>query len=639
MLLAGLFFLFVWSEAIAQEREPERVSRRSRERAPERVPRRMRLEVSADVAFIKGDYERAMRTYERAWSRTSDMDENKDMLALKMARLYILLQRTEDAIRCYGQVYRSVDTLLTIGDVCYYVDVLRRSGQAQDAEVVARHYAFLRPYSRNQRYLNALNSLSNQQYYYDKGDADYTVEMLECSGPLAEYWMGDWKEKTFYAESQSSLQDPQKIFYHRTRFLALQDQKPEVFKDIPRELQSGPLAVSPDGKTMIATGIDYRSGDRIMAPGMDKSVYISQLHYSIHDARCDGWSSFRPLFPDQEGYSYAHPVFFNAGKSLLFSSDRAGGYGGMDLYICHWQDSTSSWGDPINMGPEVNTDGDEIFPRIVGDALFFASNGLEGYGGYDIYRISFGRNLVMPGTLFHYPYPVNTVYNDFGIFFDGKDGYFISDRRGAEGKDDIYSFDATVSPLSSSSVVGVSAEYSAMVGNLNLITGLSTGTTTVMQDMHFRDTPPILLAESGQLLMRVYFEFNSSRLDDEACQQLLKLIAEAGFNDLEEVEVIGYADEIGSPEYNRQLSQQRADVVTQYLKKHGATLTLTPEGRGQVQVPIGEQNFIPDSLSVNISELVSVRRPLSREERIRAFSKARRVEIVVRKKSGENPKK
>lgn len=590
-----------------------------------------RNESAADQAFIKGRYDKAMDIYGQIYKHIPVTDERKEKLALKIARLYTLLQQPENAICYYYTVYNRKDTLMSVNDVCFFIDALRGSDQRQMAEVIARHYAYTRPYNRNQRYLNTLHSIANQQYYYQRGDADYMVEKLESSGPLAEYWIGDWEGTPFYAVSLSQMQDPQKICYHHTQFYTLHDHAPKLFKDIPKEMQSGPLALSPDGKMMISTRVTYRFNDQIQSPKDDKGMFVDQLFYSQYDSTRGGWSSFLPLFPPQDGVSYAHPVFFNNGKSLLFASDRPGGFGGMDLYMCHWDSTTRSWSGMINLGPEVNTEGDEIYPRIIGNALFFSSNGQEGYGGYDVYRISFGKNIVMPGTLYHYPYPVNTVYNDFGIFFDGEKGYFISDRSGSSGKDDIYTFNAAQTPLSSKAAIGVSEEYSAMVGNLNLIKGLG-GSNQSTIEKGMEDTPVYILPENGEVLTSIYFDFNSSAISTKAEEQLKQVMDMRSFKDIEEISVIGYADELGPEGYNLWLSEERARKVTQFLKDKGAKMKFFPEGRGQLHISLDQYIVPADTLSIKNTEVQGIRMPLTHEEKIQAYQKARRVDIIVKKR-------
>lgn len=609
-----------------------------------------RVERSADLNFIKGNPQRAMAAYKRAYNRMNEMCSNERLnmeqrrklfgdrsrLALKIARNYMLLQEPEQAVIYYKDVCDVNDTLLTVNDVCFYIDALRRLGDDQQAEIVARGFAFRQPYSNNQRYLNTLASLSDVQHYYGRGDADYRVNLLRLDTPLAEYWLGEWEGKPFYAVSRGRIQDPLKIYYHRTQFFSLYEGTvPEAFRLIPRELQSGPVAFSPDGKTMVATALVYRRTDRIVSTDSDAGLFVNQLYYSRYDDVRKRWSDFLPLFANQEGSSYGHPAFYDDGRSLLFSSDRAGGYGGMDLYETHWDPQQQQWSDPVNMGSDVNTEGDEIYPRVVGDALYFASNGMEGFGGYDIYRMSFINDVLVPGTLFHYLFPVNTVYNDFGIFFDGTEGYFISDRRGAAGKDDIYSFDNTISPLSSESAIGVSAEYSAMVGNLNLISGLGNSNTESFET-EVRQSLIYPLPSAGDLLVSVYFDFNSSGLSDEARENLRNVVETMGFNDLNAISVIGYADEFGTEKYNLKLSRQRAMTVAEFLSDQGAKPVLYPKGRGKQKVPVSDfiealQKKESRYPGLGHSEIKRSPMKLTFQEQIEVTRKARRVDVIVKK--------
>ena len=237
----------------------------------------------------------------------------------------------------------------------------------------------------------------------------------------------------------------------------------------------------------------------------------------------------------------------------------------------------------------------------------------------------------MSGTLYHYPWPVNTVFNDFGMFFDGETGYFVSDRRGAAGKDDIYTFNAASTPLSSKAAVGVSDEYSAMVGNLNLVKGLlKTHTSSIEKEV--KETPVYMLPESGQLLTSIYFEFDSYRILPQAKERLFQILAMRGFDDITEISVIGYADELGTPEYNLRLSEQRANAVVQFFKAERARPRFFPEGRGQLHIPLEDYVSPASYLSLDNKEVQPPRKPLTRKERIVAYQKARRVDIIVKKK-------
>lgn len=645
IVLPGLLCLLCAGASARGQRdslsEPRREARPdTRSAAQQQRERYGRLVTRADRFFIRGDYDRAMPLYERGYARTERYTPQQAALSLKLARLYTLLQRNADAARHFAVVYEQADSLLGVSDACYYIDALLRLDDAQSAEVVARHYAFRWPHSRNQRYLNTLNSLSDLRHYYGRGDSDFAVTLLESSGALPEYWVGEIKGRPFYTVSRSQVQDPRKIYYHQTEFVALdEDERRMPFAEIPRPLQSGPMVYSEDGRFIIATGITYRAMDRIATPGGDYGLYINRLFYSRFDSVRNRWSEFLPLFEQDPESSYAHPVFTDGGRTLIFSSDCPGGYGGMDLYTMSWDEAAQSWGVPQNMGPLVNTEGDEIYPRVHEGALFFSSNGHEGYGGYDIYRLSYQGGVILPGSLFHYPYPINTVYNDFGIYLGERAGYFVSDRRGEAGRDDIYSFDVNVSPLGASDVVGVSAEYQAMTGKLNLIQGLSANTQTFERDYEsLEDSPVYTLPQVDDQLLSVYFDFDSDRLDEQALEALRKLLETPGLDRIVQLSVLGYADDFGSDRYNQRLSERRALRVADFLREAGISGELVVEGRGRTSLDpqvyreavvrkreSAEFTLPLESEHINISSL------LSKSELIRINRKARRVEIVVRK--------
>ena len=610
-----------------------------------RDPGDSRLERQADRAFIRGFYAKSMEINETALAGFGKGTFQYTRLQIKMARLYTLLQNHDKVVEHYGSIHgTAADSLLSVNDICYYVDALRLKGEDQRAESIARFYAYRWPYSRNQRYINMLNALSNKQHYYNRGDSDYSVQLSNRSTELPEYWLGNWDGETFYAVSHSPLQDPLKVFYHRTQYFSYDtmvgsDSAP--LKSIPRELQSGPIAFSEDKSVMVATGINYNHNDRIKSLYEPRGFFNTQIQYSIIDTRRGGWSKPMPLFEYQAGYSYAHPTFFNNSQSLLFCSDRPGGYGGMDLYVIHWDASTRKWSEPKNLGPSVNTEGDEIYPLVVGNQVFFSSNGQEGFGGYDIYCMRLDGQSVVPGTMYHYPYPTNTASNDFGVFFEGHTAYFISDRRGTIGGDDIYIFDDYISPLARDLDLGVSDEYSAMIGNLNDIIGLGSMNNEI-KDKRLTASALAVNREAGELLLSVYFDFNSYTLDAEAVAELLKLAADEGANMSGEWLLVGYADELGTAQYNKRLSEQRANEVSRFLRSNGARPALTTEGRGQITLTADEYaseiealvaaNAINANMQRYTNDLTSGWQVVSLQDRIKINRKARRVDILVKSK-------
>ncbi|MFI5163689.1 MAG: OmpA family protein [Bacteroidia bacterium] len=147
-----------------------------------------------------------------------------------------------------------------------------------------------------------------------------------------------------------------------------------------------------------------------------------------------------------DSFSYGDPALSKDGKVMIFASDLKDslhpGYGLLDLYYSLWDDKKKAWGAPVNLGPEINTDGDDRSPFLHDDGtLFFASTGWPGMGGLDIFHAeNLGTNKW--GKIENLKYPINSAGDDFALIMEGEHerGYFTSNRAGGKGGDDIYSF-------------------------------------------------------------------------------------------------------------------------------------------------------------------------------------------------------
>lgn len=156
-----------------------------------------------------------------------------------------------------------------------------------------------------------------------------------------------------------------------------------------------------------------------------------------------GWADWQELPFNGVDFSCQHPTLSADGRTLYFASDRPGGSGGLDLWKVERSPAGPFWGAPVNLGPTVNTAGDEDYPFLSADGmLFFASNGRPaGLGGFDLYYFE-TADLVAEPVVISLGAPFNSPGNDFGLILkdDGKSGFFVSDRPGGVGGDDIYSF-------------------------------------------------------------------------------------------------------------------------------------------------------------------------------------------------------
>jgi peptidoglycan-associated lipoprotein len=160
------------------------------------------------------------------------------------------------------------------------------------------------------------------------------------------------------------------------------------------------------------------------------------------ERRGNNWTDPIKLNFQIDSVTYGHPAITPDGNTLIYSSTLQGGSGGHDLWLSVYDKKTKTWGDPQNLGAGINTPGEEMYPYINADgSLYYSTDGLPGMGGLDIFhaaKLSDNKwgNPVNMGS------PINSQGDDFAIAFEGtKDrGYFSSNRPGGRGSDDIYSF-------------------------------------------------------------------------------------------------------------------------------------------------------------------------------------------------------
>ncbi len=142
--------------------------------------------------------------------------------------------------------------------------------------------------------------------------------------------------------------------------------------------------------------------------------------------------------------TFAHPTLSTDNKTLYFAAKLSGGYGGLDIWSCTFDQKKNIWGQPKNLGPQVNTEGHEVYPSVSDDGkrLYFSSDYHPGLGGLDIFYTEISPDGKFNKPVENLKYPLNSSYDDFGIVWEGKKnrGYFTSNREGGRGDDDIWSF-------------------------------------------------------------------------------------------------------------------------------------------------------------------------------------------------------
>ncbi|TXC81717.1 OmpA family protein [Luteibaculum oceani] len=205
------------------------------------------------------------------------------------------------------------------------------------------------------------------------------------------------------------------------------------------EYNDGLACFSPNGKLMAFTRNQYQPGFIFSKSTESKVDNVVKLKVMLSELADDGayGKPFGASFNDP-AYSYTHPAFGLDGRTLYVVSDMPGGYGGTDIWKAELTNDLL-FGELVNLGPDINTPGDEMFPFVsaAGD-FYFSSTGHPGMGGLDIFRAKMDTSGNF-SNIFNLGAPINSTRDDFGVYTgNNQDYYFSSNRPGGKGGDDIY---------------------------------------------------------------------------------------------------------------------------------------------------------------------------------------------------------
>ncbi len=209
---------------------------------------------------------------------------------------------------------------------------------------------------------------------------------------------------------------------------------------------STPMLLPPtvDSKFNEGVGCVSKKGDMIFFSRSPESTG-KQLKTQIFMAKKQGntWGEAQVLPFCVDSIAFGHPYLSADGKVLYFASRMSGGYGGADIWYSTYDQKANVWGKPVNCGPAVNTDGNELYPTLSDDSkkLYFSSDTHPGMGGLDIF-VAQGENNKYTKPVENLKFPLNSAYDDFSIVYEGKKnkGFLTSNREGGKGSDDIWSF-------------------------------------------------------------------------------------------------------------------------------------------------------------------------------------------------------
>jgi outer membrane protein OmpA-like peptidoglycan-associated protein/tetratricopeptide (TPR) repeat protein len=392
-------------------------------------------------------------------------------------------------------------------------------------------------------------------------------------------------------------------------------------------------ALSPDGQTLYFTRNNTRKGKI----ATDEEGYVRLKIYRAH-LRDSLWTDIEELSINSDSYSVAHPALSADGTTLYFASDMPGTSGLSDIFkVSIREDGTL--GTPENLGPKVNTSARETFPFVSSDSiLYFASDGLPGLGGLDIFATNLAQ-LPFKGRVLNVGSPVNTPMDDFTYIMDGntREGYFASNREGGKGGDDIYGFteleplvfeclqdiSGTVRDKITNEVLPgatvrvidednqeVTATITDAEGNYQLTLDCDQGNFVRAsrqgytpseeflapsdgkpQIIDFYLEPETISAGFGDDLAKllqvstIYFDFDRYDVRPDAEVQLQKVIAALEKYPSLKIKANSHTDSRGPDAYNLWLSQKRAESTVNYMISKGiAPERLRFEGFGETQL-------------------------------------------------------
>lgn len=595
-----------------------------------------------DKAYALGEYFDASTQYKKAYSQTPPKQrDQRGRIALKMAECYRRINYTQKAIAAYNNAirYKQQDSLTHL----YLGQQLMKNGQYKEAakqfqaqldSIVAFESAGEKGYEEVRTLaLTGLRSAQKAPAWKQEGSA-YTVKRENFfNSRRSEYSPmlgGDEWDQLFFTSTRNQSKGDDLSGITGTKnadiFLSQKDdkgkwQRPEsIDSELNTEGEEGACSFTPDGRTMYLTQCKTDP---------DYPRFATIVTSNRSDA---AWSKATELKLTRDTLSaYAHPAISPDGEWLYFTSNMPGGMGGYDIWRVRL--TTSGVGGVENLGAPINTPGDEMFPtfRPNGD-LYFSSNGHEGMGGLDIYIAKPTQNtelITEDGELGseryeieHPGYPLNSQGDDFGMTFEGlkNQGYFSSNRGDGKGWDHIFSF---YNPEIVQTVTGWVYEQDGyelpagqvyMVGNdgTNLklsVKGDGSFTQQIKAGVDYvflgtckgflnhqeqlRVEPvteseeyvlqfPLASITAPVLIDNIFYDFDKATLRPESAEALDKLVVLLEENPNVTIELSAHCDYKGSAEYNKRLSQRRAESVVKYLIEHGiASDRLTPVGYGK----------------------------------------------------------
>ncbi|GAA4455435.1 hypothetical protein GCM10023189_23230 [Nibrella saemangeumensis] len=433
---------------------------------------------SANKQFDDMSYASAVRMYEEflRGDKKSNPAETREAM-LKLAYSYRKLQDTRNAERVYGDLVKNYDDLNS--DVyLYYAQALATNGKYRDSQKMYSRYGEKQKEDmRGRRF--TMSYMDMNRFYQDS--SSYQMAPLPINTRQADFSPMYYKNGLVFVSARDESGVTKRVFgWNQTPFLDLY-----FFPDTTqfRQLINNDPAVRPTSTAVLGGGsaVNLPSDATVDDKNLSKAEKFSRtLNTKYHEGpvtfskdqkmvlftrnntskgkagkSSDGvkklklysaidkngtWTDVQELPFNSNEYSVGHPAFSPDNSKLYFVSDMPGGYGGTDIYVAEY--ANGQWSTPVNMGKEINTEGNEMFPFVDENGnLYFSSDGHEGLGGLDVFFAELKDGIAYKGVE-NAGAPINSEKDDFGIITDKNrsSGYVSSNRKRGVSDDDIFAF-------------------------------------------------------------------------------------------------------------------------------------------------------------------------------------------------------
>lgn len=574
----------------------------------------------ADAQFQRGEYYDASVTYKKVYNKLRKKEERpqRGEVAFKMGRCYKLLNMSARASAAFQNALRYE-----------YPDSTTHFMLAQALHADGKYAAALRSYDKYLEFcpddslaINCAEGCRTAQEIRARGSRYVVKQAKLFNSRRADFcpmYLGADCDQIYYTSTTEKATGDKKseitgmknadVFFSKKNEKGEWERPEPVEGELNTEFDEGIVAFSPDAQTMYLT----KARRELNAP-TSVEIYTS----TRSDAK---WSAPVKFEITADTLStFGHPAVSPDGEYLYFVSDMPGGYGGKDIWRISLKERQGSL---VNLGPDINTEGNDDFPYVRPDgSLYFSSDGHPGMGGLDIFRATaVGDPADLRWKVENMGFPINSAGDDFGITFGkGEDGFFSSNRGDARGYDHIYSFeydpvritieglvmDKDEEPVKNAiiRIVGNDGSNQKEVarndgsfsfalqrgvkyvmlagakGYLNQKQEFASDST--MEDANYWVEFILPSISKPSVVENIFYDYDKADLRPESKTALNELIAVLHDNPNVTIEMASHTDRWGSDAYNINLSERRAKSVVDYLVENGISRDrLQPHGYGK----------------------------------------------------------